>query len=290
MVVSIRSRLTDSRIAGPCPVQHAGDGALGGLAGAGRADDRHRRHVTGPAVADLARSARAHSPRHPRSRFGAHRWLSVATSQRPHVPSTNRPGTGGGPAAGAARGGWRTGRGRRPRAVAGPATAPATPPAPPTTQRRPARRRPSRSPPSTAPAPGQRAPAGRSPPSPRRRRVARRRHQPRDRPHRVGQPARWRRADQQPRRARHPAHTTTPPPTSDAPARRRSAPRPATSPPSPKPCQRSWTRSDRSRCTETLTAGVEATNFVVETLTEDRKGHRTRTATSTDAETTWSPA
>ena len=58
MVVSIRSRLTDSRIAGPCPVQHAGDGALGGLAGAGRADDRHRRHVTGAAVADLAGGVR----------------------------------------------------------------------------------------------------------------------------------------------------------------------------------------------------------------------------------------
>ena len=65
------------------PVQHAGDGALGGLAGAGRADDRHRRHVTRPAVADLAGGVRP--PASPPA-FAVRRPPQVLGGHQPPAP------------------------------------------------------------------------------------------------------------------------------------------------------------------------------------------------------------
>ena len=93
MVVSIRSRLTDSKIAGPTQSNTAGmahSAVLPERVGPTMATD-----VTSPGRPwRRRRSARAINPAHPASGFGAHRWLSVATSHRPHVPRTNRPGTG----------------------------------------------------------------------------------------------------------------------------------------------------------------------------------------------------
>ena len=93
MVVSIKSRLTLSRIAGPC------QSSTPGMAHSAVLPER-----VGPTIATDVTSpgrpwrispvAYAHQRRHPRLRFGAHRRFSVATSHRPHVPNTNRPGVG----------------------------------------------------------------------------------------------------------------------------------------------------------------------------------------------------
>ena len=155
MVVSIRSRLTDSRIAGPTQSNTPGSAHSAVLP-----------ERVGPTIAtDVTSPGRPWrtSPGRPRPQpgparswgSGAHRWLSVATSQRPHVPSTNRPGTGRRTSSGrssrrVANRAWAsTPRRRRRDASTAPATAPgrprpATPPAtaattpsPPSRRRRP---------------------------------------------------------------------------------------------------------------------------------------------------------
>ena len=93
MVVSIRSRLTDSKIAGPTHSKTAGmahSAVLPERVGPTIATD-----VTSPERPGRRRPVtHAHTPAQPLSGTGSQRCDSVATSRRPHEPSTSRPGTG----------------------------------------------------------------------------------------------------------------------------------------------------------------------------------------------------
>ena len=93
MVVSIRSRLTDSKIAGPTHSNTAGmahSAVLPERVGPTIATD-----VTSPERPGRRRPVtHAHTPAQPLSGTGSQRCDSVATSLRPHEPSTSRPGTG----------------------------------------------------------------------------------------------------------------------------------------------------------------------------------------------------
>ena len=113
MVVSIKSRLTLSRIAGPC------QSSTPGMAHSAVLPER-----VGPTIATdvtapgrpwrISPVAYAHQRRHPRLRVGAHRRFLVATSTGPTSPTRTGPEWGSGPAAIASPGGSRAGMGVHP--------------------------------------------------------------------------------------------------------------------------------------------------------------------------------